>query len=560
MTQALLALLLGIPAGILPLRAENVAQTGNPPSAKTTTASNPILPGFHPDPTICRDGDTYYLATSSFEYFPGVPVYSSKDLVHWDPIGHVLSTRENLDLSGVPCSGGIFAPTLRFHDGTYYMVTTLVGAPSYPFNTHDFIVTATNAAGPWSAPHWIEGAKGIDPSLFFDDDGTVYMCGNASPEHKVHEKHRVIWIQKLNTKTWKLEGPEGILDAAPYFASNKLGSVSNFEGPHLYRKGDYYYLMLSHGGTGMNHAVSIWRSNSPLGPWEENPANPIVTHRTTHYGGINCTGHADLVQGNEGDWWMVLLGVRDGKGKSPMGRETFLAPVDWSGDWPVVNPGPHASLVDLNFTPPHSLTSEKVSRDFRTDFQEKNLSPEWSMIRTPVEPWWDFQTKPGWLSLKLRPEQLTELLQPSFLGLRVTDTSCQATTRVLLNPSDAGECAGLGILRSSGACWMLVVEKPMTGSEVSVYEGIRKLGSLAVKSDQPVDLRIRVAFPLLHFECREEGGDWKQILECEAPALASDQGGRFTGSFVGLYASSRGKPSDNHAAFDFFEYSAVPLK
>ena len=555
-------------AGLLSIHGEKTLPTNSPdqkdaslsnpsPVIAKAKAFNPIIPGFHPDPSICRVGDDYFLATSSFEYFPGVPIFQSKDLIHWKTVGHALQRKDQLDLTHARCDGGIFAPTLRFHKGTFYMVTTLTSPVSGSANQKgDFIVTATNPAGPWSSPHWIDKAKGIDPSLFFDDDGCVYMCGNMKPENLLNEKHRVIWIQRLNLTTWQLEGHQGILDSAPYFTSGKLGSVSNFEGPHLYKKDGFYYLLLSHGGTGKNHAVSIWRSSTPLGPWEENPANPILTQRMEmkdRTPGITCTGHADLVQGTDERWWMVFLGVRGDDGISPMGRETFLEPVDWSGIWPIVNPS-HTGRTDFTIDSPDPNTNP-VTGKFRTNFKDRSLSPEWSMIRTPDAPWWSFPKEGGSISLQLRPDEISGSNQPSFLGIRITEPNCMASTSVSITPTSPEECAGLAIERSSVACWSLVVENPGSGPQVSVFEGTNRLAFTTIKADANIDLRITMKFPNLDFSFKQDSKNWKTITSCEAPAIATAPPGHFTGAMIGLYASSRSKESDQRANFDYFEYN-----
>lgn len=521
---------------------------------------NPVIPGFHPDPSVCRVGEDYYLATSTFEYFPGVPIFQSRDLVHWKPVGHALSGTDQLNLATARCDGGIFAPTLRYHDGLFYMVTTLTSPISGPNNQRgDFVVTSTDPKGPWSRPHWIEGALGIDPSLFFDDDGTLYMCGNRKPENPLNEKHRVIWIRKLDRNTWRLNGPEGLLDPAHYFSNGKLGSVSNFEGPHLYKKDGMYYLLLSHGGTGKNHAVSIWRSSTPLGPWEENPGNPILTQRIDKKDrtpGITCTGHADLVQGADGRWWMVFLGVRGEEGTSPMGRETFLEPVDWSGVWPIVNPT-HPGRADFTIHP-DAQSAERTSSGerFRTDFRERTLSPEWSMIRTPASRWWSFPKNEEGIFLKLRPEELTGNNNPGFLGIRITEPDFEAVTRLIFAPDSPGECAGLAVERSSSACWMLVVENRGNGLEAAVYEGSNRILSRPLKGGTAVDLKISMHFPRLEFYCREGAGDWDLVAERDARAISTVPTGHFTGAMVGIYASSRGRPSRQKALFRFFDYGS----
>ena len=535
-----------------------LAIDASPPSVPSVrTAANPIFRGFHPDPTICRNGADFYVAHSSFEYFPGVTIFHSRDLVQWEPVSNVLSTKEQLDLTNIPASAGIFAPTLRYHKGTYYLVTTLVRRTEPKISgerSGNFIVTATSPTGPWSAPHWIDRAPGIDPSLFFDDDGSVYLCGNLRPDKVVRESHRNIWIRKLDLATWTLVGPEGILDAEPYYAQDKIGLPNNFEGPHLYKKDGTYYLLISHGGTGINHALSIWRSPNPLGPWEENPSNPILTHRKIRNGGLSCTGHGDLVQAEDGRWWMVALGIRDDKGFSPMGRETLLAPVDWSGAWPVINPGSHRGLIDPVLIPPYPASGGRTTDEVHVGFDQDHMPLDWKTIRTPSQTWWDLKGKLGWLTLALRPDQLSQISQPSWYGLPVTELTCEATTTLVFHPGNPKECVGLAILRSQAACWSLVIENLGGGTEASVYEGSRRLGALGVDVSQPVELKIRVQFPRLFFAVRQGGKPWTAILDCDAARMSTDRDGRFTGAMIGVYASSRGEKSTRTAAFDAFHY------
>ena len=555
MTFTYLLFFCGIPFWLA--SAALATEASPPPSLSTSTVTNPVLAGFHPDPTICHNGPDFYLAHSSFEYFPGVTIFHSRDLVQWEPVSNALNTKDQLDLTGIPASGGIFAPTLRYHQGIYYLVTTLVRRTEPKVTgerSGNFIVTATSPNGPWSSPHWIDQAPGIDPSLLFDDDGSVYLCGNMRPEKVVRESHRNIWIRKLDLATWTLVGPEGILDAQPYYAKETIGAPNNFEGPHLYKKDGTYYLLISHGGTGTNHALSIWRSPSPLGPWEGNPANPILTHRKTHNVGLTCTGHGDLVQAEDGRWWMVALGIRDEMGLSPMGRETLLVPVDWSGAWPVINPGPHRGLIDPTLALPYPASAARPKLEVHCDFDQERLPLDWKTIRTPSQIWWDLKQKPGWLTLALRPDRISEISQPSWYGVPVTERTCEATTILDFHPRDPKECAGLAILRSQAACWTLVVEDLGSGAEAAVYEGEKRLGALAVDVVHPVELKIRLEFPRLVFSVRQDLKPWTVILNCDAARLGTDRDGRFTGSMIGVYASSRGGKTERTAAFDVFHY------
>src|SRR5512137_236117 len=231
---------------------------------------NPILPGCYPDPSICRVGEDYYLVTSTFEYFPGLPVFHSRDLVHWHPVGHVLDRPSQLNLDGIRSSGGLYAPTIRHFNGVFYVINTLMHGKAHSGN---FIVTASNPAGPWSDPVWLESAPGIDPSLFFDDDGRVWYTGNRMAGNSQYEGHTEIWLQQLDLAEMRLIGePRVLWDGAV------KGAVWA-EAPHLYKHEGMYYLLIAEGGTAHHHAVSVARSRSVTGPYEGNRANPILTHR-----------------------------------------------------------------------------------------------------------------------------------------------------------------------------------------------------------------------------------------------------------------------------------------
>ena len=252
---------------------------------------NPILPGFYPDPSICRAGDDYYMVTSSFSFFPGVPVFHSRDLKHWEQLGHVLDRTEQLPLNSRHISGGIFAPTIRWHDGLFYMVVTNVDGIG------DFICTAKEPAGPWSDMHIVRDAPGIDPSLFWDDDGTCYMCGTEG-------QGRGIWCAVLDTERFAIGERHHLWEGA-------LINCWAPEAPHIYKKDGWYYLMIAEGGTEHFHAVTISRSQSIYGPYEGYAGNPILTHRHLGYEvAIANTGHADLVQTQGGQWYMVMLASR----------------------------------------------------------------------------------------------------------------------------------------------------------------------------------------------------------------------------------------------------------
>ena len=301
------------------------------------TVQRPVIPGFHPDPSICRVGDTYYLVTSSFEYAPGVPIFRSTDLSSWEQIGHVLDRPSQLDVSKAGPSGGIFAPTLRFRDGRFWMITT-----NWSDDGGQLLVHAEDPAGPWSEPVRIPSAMGIDPDLAWDDDGTCLMSyagfGPEGGEGIVQSAIDPLTGEVLTERRWLWSGTGGKFP----------------EGPHLYRIGEWWYLLIAEGGTERGHAVTIARSRSPQGPFESNPGNPLITHRGTDEP-VQNTGHADLVERPDGGWAIVYHGTRP-RGSSPewhvLGRETFADEVVWTDGWPVLtgHVEPSAALVTEGLT------------------------------------------------------------------------------------------------------------------------------------------------------------------------------------------------------------------
>ncbi|MGY1747690.1 family 43 glycosylhydrolase [Modestobacter sp. SYSU DS0511] len=279
----------------------------------------PVVPGFHPDPSVCRVGDTYWMVHSSFEYAPGVPVYRSNDLVRWEQVGHVLARPSQLDVSAAPGSGGITAPTLRFHDGRFWMVTTNLADGGW-----QTLVTTEDPLGEWSEPVRMPEVRGIDPDLAWDDDGTLLVSyagfGDGGPAGLVQQAVDPATGAALTERRHLWQGTGGKFP----------------EGPHLYRIGERWYLLIAEGGTERGHAVTIARGPSPQGPWEACPHNPLLTARGTD-SPVQNTGHADLVQRPGGSWAIVFHGVRP-RGASPefhvLGRETFAAEVVWEDGWP----------------------------------------------------------------------------------------------------------------------------------------------------------------------------------------------------------------------------------
>jgi alpha-N-arabinofuranosidase len=512
------------------------------------TFRNPILSGFYPDPSICRVGDDYYLVTSTFEYFPGLPILHSRDLIHWRQIGHVLDRPSQLPLDGVRPSGGLYAPTIRYSQGVFYVINTLVDGTTKSGN---FIVTATDPAGPWSEPYWLDDAPGSDPSLFFDDDGRAWYTGNWMARNSQYEGHTEVWLQELDLSTMRLVGePQVIWDGAV------KGAVWA-EASHIYKIQGRYYLLASEGGTAHHHAVSVARSDVIPGPYEGNRGNPILTHR--HLGQdypIVGTGHADLVDTLSGEWWMVLLAMRPYGGYYyNLGRETYLAPVRWEDGWPIVSPG--TGRVELSYPAPTLPEHRWLAAPVRDDFDQPNLAPQWFFLRTPRDEFWCLNDRSGYLRLRLRPERLAERVNPSFVGRRQQHTHFSAQTAMEFTPQAEHECAGLALLQNNDFHYCFGV----TRTEQPVVRLIKRAyGVEEILAEQPLAagccyLKVEAHEQAYSFYAASEPERWQTVAEgVDGRILSTPVAGGFVGAVIALYASSNGEPSANHADFDWFEY------
>ena len=412
---------------------------------------NPIISGAHPDPSICRVGNDYYIVNSSFEYFPGLPIHHSKDLVNWELIGYGLHREDQcngeMNLVDVQSDGGIHAPTIRYHKGTFYIITTNVynSGDGSPGLMRNFIITAKNPSGPWSKPHIIEGAPGIDPDIFFDDNGKVYFTGTHSPGDMNSNGIGEIWIQELDIKKWKLVGKrhtvwDGIFGCCT-------------EGPHIYKEHGLYYLLVAEGGTGKNHAVMIAASENILGPYEENQRNPILTtrHLSNNYF-VNSTGHADMIELEDGRWYMVSLGKRnDLDGDANMGRETYLMPMQWEPTivkWEQVSEDKWEPLRYLfpvvapltgkveRFTPlPFTDRPQYINNTVIDDFLNENLDLRWTFIRVPEEKTYSLLENPGFLRLYSKPGKIEDRKRFSLVGFRQKESDFEFEVKMNFLPN-----------------------------------------------------------------------------------------------------------------------------
>ncbi len=510
------------------------AQTVNPnpwviqaDTISEVTYRNPVLPGFYSDPTICRVGEDYYLITSTFSYFPGLPVFHSKDLIHWEQIGHVVERSDQF-----PDGLNIFAPTLRYQEGIFYLISTNVA------DRGNFFMTAKNPSGPWSDPVWID-ISGIDPDLFFDDNGRAYVISSTFELSEVDlEIGKTIGKKR---KVWN-------------------GTGGRYpEAPHIYKKDGFYYLIAAEGGTEEAHSITVARSNSVWGPYIDNPANPIVGHANVAGMGnpIQGVGHGDLVLAHDQTWWMVLHGYRSVAGYPPhhtLGRETCLVPVSWPfGGWPVVN-GNGTISADMRV---HTLPkqSPKPIPD-QVDFS-KGPGLEWNFIYPHRPSAYSLGDKEDSWILRGSADRLGEEGSPAFIGRRLTDMKFSAVTRLNFDPRSENEEAGL-VLLNNGTHFDIVVSSEKRRRYLQVR---LQFGQTTYKSKKvylkpgEVDLKIESTGPEFVFSFSQKGEPFEILEKADARFISTETVGWFTGVYVGLYATGNGRVSNAEAKYSFFEYS-----
>ena len=516
--------------------------------------TNPILPGFYPDPSICRVDNDYYLVNSSFSFFPGVPVFHSTDLVHWQQIGHVLNRPSQLELINNPISRGIWAPTIRFKDGVFYVITTLMGKGG-----KNFFVTATNPVGPWSEPHWLPEIDGIDPSFFFDEDGKAYIINNGpvADGKPLYNGHRSLWLQEFDQASQKPVGKRvEIVNGGTDITKKPIW----IEGPHLFNKNGYYYLLAAEGGTGLGHSQVIFRSKSIWGPYEAFDGNPIMTQRdlpADRPNPLTCTGHADFVQTPAGDWVSVFLACLpyDEDSYFNTGRQTFIHPVDWSGEWPVIIE--NGKAVPFNVSLPGTVAKGKLtfadySANWKDDFVQPELKQEWNFIRTPQTKW--YELKNNSLILEARPVSISDVGNPSFVGRRLQHINAEMTTAVKLENGKEME-AGLVAFQNEKFFYKLVVLHA-SGKYYLVLSSasgeIEKTELAGYKAGKKIYMRMLALGN--EFKCGYSLNNktWVSFGETlDGKHLSTKVAGGFVGAYFGLYAFSE---IQGKAYFDWATY------
>jgi xylan 1,4-beta-xylosidase len=516
---------------------------------------NPILAGYYPDPSICQVGADYYLINSSFAHFPGIPIFHSRDLVNWKQLGHVINRPTQLKYDGLGITRGIFAPTISHHDGVFYVVCTMVDAGG------NFLMTAKNPAGPWSDPVWLD-FDGIDPSLFFDDDGRAWIVNNGNPpdNQPLYSGHRAIWIQEFDIARQKMTGPRSIIVNGGVDLAAKPVWI---EGPHLYKRDGWYYLCCAEGGTSSQHSQVILRGKSPTAPFTPWQKNPILTQRDLDGSvkhAVTCTGHADLVIGPDGNWWSVFLACRPyAPDRWATGRETFLLPLKWTEDgWPqilppgervpyvVKSPGranppdepPSATARQGRLALPVPLTGNFTWTD---EFDQPALSPLWLMLRTPKESWW--QLADGKLSLTPRVDALGGKDNPSFLGRRVQHAKFAASVTLAV-PAESGIQAGLAIIQNEKQYFTCQVSRAgdlVSLAVVRCHQGKSEtLVERSLAATDKIELQLHADATTYTFRFARDGGEPELLLagidSYPASVQAAGGGMHFTGALVGVYA------------------------
>ena len=537
-------------------------------SGAAETFTNPIIPGGYPDPSICRVGEDFYVANSSFEYFPGLPIHHSKDLVNWELIGHGLHRRDQVDgavnLVDVQSDGGIHAPSLRCKNGKYYLITTNVYSPKAsgePTQMVNFVITADSPYGPWSKPYVIDGAPGIDPDLFFDDDGSVWYLGNHAPADAAYPGEGEIWLQRLDPTTWQLVGERHFL------WRGALKRAIWAEGPHLYKHDGRYYLLVAEGGTSFNHAVTIAVSDELTGPYEGNERNPILTSRHLSYDNwVNSTGHADLVELEDGRWYMVALGIRnDEERRSNMGRETHLIPVEWEREpywwkekkylWPVA--APTTGRVERETPLPFSGKNQKVRLAFNDNFTSPELGVEWTFRRMPAPDAYSLSARPGHLRLFTQQTVPTARERVAQLGIKQTETAFQFTAHTEFEANQSGTEAGISLFQKDDHYLNATVEQSNDQYILKVTLANRGEPEILVSQALPsyagaLEWRIDSEAGIYSISYRlHADSEWSLLHKVPSKLLLSQY---YTGAHIGFYTSSNGADTKDFMDIDWINY------
>ncbi|WP_077620797.1 glycoside hydrolase family 43 protein [Bacillus sinesaloumensis] len=505
---------------------------------------NPVISGFYPDPSVIRVGDDdFYLVTSSFEYFPAVPIFHSKDLINWEQIGSVLTREDQVNLSKSKSSQGIYAPTLRYNDGTFYMIVTDV------MGHGNFYVSAKEPRGPWSAPIKIPYGN-IDPSLMFDEDGKVYVSvqnGEGLGSHIIQYEIDIETGEALTEPVVVFHGDGGVWT----------------EAPHLYKINGMYYMLTACGGTAEDHRAIIGRSANPYGPFER-LEHPILTHNRLKDHILQNLGHADLVDDKHGNWWAVFLGIRSiNQEYGHLGRETFLAPVTWTEDgWPMIdnNEGTVDVIMETDALLGESILLESVTT--RDEFDDSRLAPTWFFLRTNPVDTYSLTERSSWLQMIGNAYNLNDIATPAFICRPQQHHNMEFNTLLDFNPVVDGEEAGIAVRLNEYAHYeiglkcidgkrFVVATQTINGKTTETARVETGMG--------PLHLSIKANEETYLFRFASIEHEWIEIAKASAAFLAPEKNGgyatTFTGVCLGMYATGNGEESTTPAYFDWVSYT-----
>ena len=549
--------------------AEATVSTGGVDDTGRQLIRNPVLPGFHPDPSILRVGSDYYIATSTFEWYPVVRLHHSTDLLDWRPLGGLLNERRLLDLTGAGDSCGVWAPSLSYADGEFHLLYTDVAtfAGGY-WDPQNYLVTAPTPAGPWSDPVVLHG-RGFDASLFHDLDGTSWMLSMVADWRPGNNRFAGISIQQYDRRTRRLVGAE-----RPIFKGTSAGLT---EAPNLYRKDGWYFLVTAEGGTSWDHQVTVARSRHLLGPYETDPAGPLLTSAGRPELALQKAGHGSLVRTPAGEWYMAHLVGRPYSplGRCVLGRETALQEVLWTEDgWPRIAGGVPAETVPApaaSTTPP---VSPRVEDDETDDFDAPALGVNWSTLRRPATPEWiDLSTRPSYLRIRGGQSPMARQ-RPSLVARRVTAQRCTFEAVLEFAPRNYRQLAGVTAYYNTRNWYYLYVTAeddgtPVLGAlacdsgRVGVVPGVRQ----DLTGVRRAGLRLRLDGPALTLAYTTDptaDPTWHDVgPTLDATTLSDEYAARvvdgepeawgFTGAFVGLWVQDLGAEG-GYADFDRAAY------
>jgi Beta-xylosidase len=527
------------------------AQSTHIPINKTIKIQNPILPGFNPDPCIVRVHNDYYIVTSSFEWFPGIPIYHSTDLIQWKQIGHVLDEKSQLDLTGVDDADGVYAPSITYHKGTYYvMFTNVQNGIDWPQKGYpNYIVTATNPAGPWSEAIYVN-SLGFDPTLFIEEDGSAYILIRIMDHRKGKGASPGIGMHAYDLSTMKPIG-EPLLIYSGW-------AKQSAEGPKMLKKDGFYYLFTAEGGTGYGHYEAVARSKNIWGPYERAP-KIFYSSADAPDNPVQKAGHGTLFTTPDGQWYTTHLGSRplNPRDNCSLGRETFIQKIEWDKDgWPVLADGSTIPKIEVSI--PVKTIIEVDQQQYCDMFRKSKLSPEWQTLREPAnDSWLTINPSKGILSMRGR-HALGSRFRESLIAQRITSYQQDFETCIEFNPTNYRHTAGLTCYYNTCHFFSLALTHDDEGKVLKLTEADKEYNEL-LKIKLPDNLIEKVYMKIhidgynLQYSYSFDGTKWESIGKVlDFGKISDDYAKGYTGAMVGLFVSDQ-MYEDKWANFHYFK-------